>query len=156
MLNFSDYKKRIKQLDFKKIGWEFKIIDQQNVTIYVPLQIPTIHFSKHEIDLVRQLDCLKNDNAVDGEEVWYKYLEIIHSNNPDFIKKKIEIKKIYGIMSQFMFSIYIHSKLLKDLLRFCDEEYYERYQMLYLYDWQKVYDFETGIKDEEFDEPAFI
>ena len=156
MMNFSDYKRFIKKLDFKKIDWEFKIIDQKNVTIFVPMQIPQHYFSNDEKDFLKKLDCYKNDDLIDGEELWNKYLEIIQTNDLDFIKKKIKIKRIYAVMTQFMFSIYAHSNLLAELLRFCDQSYYNKYEILYLYDWRKVYDFETGIKDEEFNEPAFI
>lgn len=156
MQNFTDYKDLMKRLDFKKINWDFRIIDQQNVTIYVPIKIPAIHFSEYENEFLGQLGCVQNGDVVDGEEIWCKYLEIIQSDDFDFIKKKIELKKIYGIMSQFMFSIHIHSNLLKELLRFCDQSYYEKYNMLYLSEWRDCYDYEIGIMDEKFNEPIFL
>lgn len=156
MQNFSDYKNLFKKMDFKKIDWDFKIIDQQTITIYIPLQIPAIHFTTQEKIFLENIDCYQNNDFVDGEEVWYKYLEIINADNLDFIKKKVELKKLYGIMSQFMISVHIHSNLLKGLMRFCDQSYYEKYEMLYLHGWRDVYDYLTGINDEKFAEPAFI
>ena len=156
MRNFTDYKNLIKRMNFKKINWEFKIINQQNVTIYVPLEIPETHFSEQERLFVKQLDCYQNKAFIDGEKLWFKYLEIIKADNLDFIKKKIEIKKLYGILSQFMFCIHIHSNLLKDLFQFCDESYYEKYKILYINKSRDVYDFETGIKDDQFENDCFM
>lgn len=156
MQNFFDYKKLFKKTDFKKIDWEFKIIDQKNITIYIPLQIPANHFTNQEKLFLENIECYDNGNFVDGEEVWYKYLEIVQAKNLDFIKKKIELKKLYSIMSQFMISIHIHSNLLKELIRFCDQSYYEKYEILYLHGWKDVYDYFTGINDEKFTDPALI
>lgn len=156
LVNFNEYKSKIKQLEFSKINWEFKLIDQQNVTIYVPLPIPASYFSKEDLAFLRALDAYAGESTVDGKTVWQAYLAIIHTKNDDFIKKKIDLKKIYGIMSQFMFSIFAHSNVVNDLLRFCDVEKHEKYKMLYLDEWRKVYDYHSGIQDEAFKEAAFL
>lgn len=156
LLNFSEYKSRIKRLEFSKVDWEFKLIDQQSVSIYVPLPIPSEYFSREDLKFLEALQAYDSEGDVEGKKVWQAYLDIIHNRNADFIKKKIDLKKIYGIMSQFMFSIYTHSNQIDELLRFSDGESHKNYKMLYLEEWQKVYDYKSGIKDEEFKNTIFL
>ncbi len=59
-------------------------------------------------------------------------------------------------MSQFMFSMYAQSNDVKELLRFSDCESWDKYSMLYLQDWQKVYDYNDGLLTEEFKEAAIL
>lgn len=156
LLNFSEYKNKIKRLEFSKIDWEFRLIDQKSVTVYVPLPVPAKYFPDQSLDFLRALQAYSGGSHVDGEKVWQAYLAIVHAKEEDFIKKKIDLKKIYGIMSQYMFSIYAHSRQVKELLRYCDEEIREKYEMLYLEEWQKVYDYNSGIRDENFNETIFL
>lgn len=156
LLNFNDYKSKIKRLEFSKIDWEFKLIDQKNVTVYVPLPIPAEFFSKQDLAFLQALHAYDGESTVDGRAVWQAYLAVVHAKNEDFIKQKIDLKKIYGIMSQFMFSIMAQSNQVRELLRFCDGEIREKYKMLYLEEWQKVYDYKSGIRDEAFEDAAFL
>jgi len=59
-------------------------------------------------------------------------------------------------MSKFMFSIFTNSKLNKELLSYCDheDEIFEKFGLIYLSDWKKVYSLEGGIDDSKFDDPA--
>lgn len=154
--NFNEYKDKIKRLEFRKISSDFKLIDQQTVTIFVPLKIPVEYFSDNDLAFLSRLQWNFSDGAVDGKKVWDCYLSIIHSGREDFVKKKTDLKKIYGIMSQFMFSIFAYSNQVKELLRFCDGESHEKYNVLYLKDWQEVYNYKSGIQDEKFKEVAFL
>jgi len=156
LVNFEEYVKKIKRLEFRRICSDFKLIDDQNVTIYVPLKIPVEFFSKDDVSFLCQLQYDCSDDVIDGRRVWDCYLAIIHTDEGDFIKKKIDLKRIYGIMSQFMFSFLAHSTQVKELLRFSDLESYKKYNILYLTEWKEVYDFKSGILDEKFKEAAFI
>ncbi|HDP67991.1 MAG TPA: CRISPR-associated helicase Cas3' [Candidatus Marinimicrobia bacterium] len=156
LVNFNEYKNKIRRLEFSKIDWEFKLIDQRNVSIYVPLPIPAEYFSEQDLTFLRALGAYDGKGNVEGKQVWQSYLNIVHNRNEDFIKQRIELKKIYGIMSQFMFSIYAHSNQLNELLRFSDGESHKNYEMLYLEEWQKVYDYHSGIRDEEFNNTIFF
>lgn len=154
--NLSDYQSMIKKLKFSKINSQFKIIDQQSATIYVPLEIPAKYFSNEDLKYLQKIELYSDEADIDGEKVWGFYLNLTQCHTDDFIKKKITLKKLYGIMSQYMFSIHLYSSLLKQLLRFCDNSYYEKYNILYMAAWQDVYDFKTGIMDDKFDETVFI
>jgi CRISPR-associated endonuclease/helicase Cas3 len=154
--NFDDYKEKFKHLDFSRINWDFKLIDQQNVSVFVPLRIPARCFSSDALTCLRDLGYYGKERAVDGKKVWDAYLDIVHSKNHDFIKKRIDLKKIYGIMSQFMFSILTNSYLVNELLKFCSYEYFENYSILYLRDWQDVYDYQSGIREESLGQGAFL
>lgn len=152
---FDDYKSNFKTLKMRKIHEEFKIIDQQNITIFVPLDIPGTAFSVEDQKFLSLLKAIENDKLVSGERIWQIYLELLKSENPDYIKKQIDLKKINGIMAQFMFSTHIHSKIFYDLKRFCDPDGFEDLKIFYLSEWKKVYDYNSGIKDDQFDAPAF-
>jgi CRISPR-associated endonuclease/helicase Cas3 len=156
LLNFNEYKSKIRRLEFSKIDLEFKLIDQQSMTIYVPLQIPAKYFAKQDLVFLRELRAYFGGDTVNGRMIWEAYLSVVHAKNEDFVKKKIDLKKIYGIMSQFMFSIFAHSNQVNELLRFCDGESYGKYRILYLVEWEKVYDYKSGIRDEGFKEAAFL
>ncbi len=154
--NFDDYKKKIERLEFQRINLDFKLIDQQTVSVFVPLKIPARFFSNDDLAYLRDLGYYRNERAVDGAEIWDAYLDIIYSKNSDFITKKIDLKKIYGIMSQFMFSLALDSRYVRELKRFCNGEYFEKYEIMYLEEWSEVYDYKSGIRDEKFDEAAFL
>jgi CRISPR-associated endonuclease/helicase Cas3 len=126
------------------------------MTIYVPLQIPAKYFAKQDLVFLRELRAYFGGDTVNGRMIWEAYLSVVHAKNEDFVKKKIDLKKIYGIMSQFMFSIFAHSNQVNELLRFCDGESYGKYRILYLVEWEKVYDYKSGIRDEGFKEAAFL
>ena len=156
LLNFSEYKSKIRRLEFSKVDWDFKLINQQSVSIFVPLPIPAEYFSRQDLEFLGTLQAYDGEGHVEGKNVWQAYLDIVHNRNKDFIKQNIDLKKIYGIMSQFIFSIYAHSNQLDELLRFSDGESHENYEMLYLEEWQNVYDYKSGIKDEEFKNTIFL
>ena len=154
--NLSDYLEKIKHLEFSKIESKFKLIQQQNVSVFIPLKIPAMCFSNADLLYIRELGHYHAGRAVDGNKVWHAYLDIIHSKKPDIIKKKIDLKRIYGIMSQFMFSIIAGSNTINELLKFCDYEYYEKYNILFLEDWREVYDYRSGILEDNFGKGAFL
>lgn len=153
--NLNDYKHSIKSLNFQKICNDFKLIDQHNITIYVPLLIPKIHFSQNQLEYLQLLKCNINKKSINGEEIWNCYLNLI-AQKDDFIKKKISLKKIYSIMSQFMFSIYAFSSTFKELYSYSNPIFYDKYNILYLSQWRDVYNYKNGIIDNKFIHSNFI
>lgn len=153
---FDDYKILFKKLEMRKIHYDFKIIDEQNATIFVPLEIPKTAFSKADLKFLSESGLNSTNELVNGEDIWELYFQIFKKDNNDFIRKQTELKRLHGIMSQFTFSLHVYSNLTKELLSFCDTSFYEKSKLLYLSEWKKVYDFETGINDEEFDEARIL
>jgi CRISPR-associated endonuclease/helicase Cas3 len=152
-VNIEDYKNYFKRFDFRKIHEEFKLIDTDTTSVFVPLDIDRKWFSKNELEF---MDAFGSDNLdkIEGEKVFEIYKNIIFGEG-DFIKKMIDKKQIGGIMSKFMFSIFTDSKLNKELLYYCDheDEAFEKFGLIYLSQWEKVYSLNGGIDDSKFNDP---
>jgi CRISPR-associated endonuclease/helicase Cas3 len=145
--NMQEYLDNFKKFAFRKIHEEFKLIDTNTTSVFVPLDIDRKWFSKSELQF---LDIyLKNDSDI--------YKSIIFGEG-DFIKKMIDKKQIGGIMAKFMFSIFTDSKLNKELLVYCDheDEIFEKFGLIYLSHWEKVYSLIGGINDAKFDTDLFL
>jgi CRISPR-associated endonuclease/helicase Cas3 len=126
--NNSAYKKGIgeyldnfKQINFKGVQQDFKLIESENVTIFVPLDIEincygnTTNFSDSEQKFIKENNCLTDENKVSGEKIW----ELYESFTQDFSKKfSIENKILNGIMSKFVFSVFM--KKANDLYPFIE------------------------------------
>ncbi len=150
------YLDHFKKLRYSRVDWEFQLISEENVTVYVPLQIPIHHFTEKNIEFISKFTGQSINEFLDGELVWKTYVNIVENKDINFIKKRIDLKKIYGIMSQYMFSIFSHSGVLAELKNFADLEIYNHYQILYLSHWDKIYSYTDGIKDEKFEEAMFV
>jgi CRISPR-associated endonuclease/helicase Cas3 len=120
------------------------------------LKIDRKCFTKAELAFYDNFN--SNDfSQVSGEFVFNMYKNIVFGES-DFIRKMINKKQIGGIMSKFMFSIFTDSKLNKELLSYCDheDEVFEKFGLIYLSHWEKVYSLEGGIDDSQFETDLFI
>jgi len=155
-VNFEDYKANFKRFDFRKIHEEFKLIDTDTISVFVPLDIDRKWFTENELAF---LDAYGNYHSkkVQGAEVFKIYKNIIFGE-ANFIKKMIDKKQIGGIMSKFMFSTFTNSKLNKELLAYCDheDEAFEKFGLIYLSHWDKVYSLAGGIDDNKFETNILI
>lgn len=152
--NLSDYKHLINRLDFLAINKEFKLIEQENESVFVPLLIPKEHFSGEDCRTleyfqipVRTIDF---KNCVSGEDVWKKYISINASGRngkTDYFRDQISLKQIYGLLSKFIFSAF--SNQIEQLKEYTDfNEYnssYKWYGVYYLSHWRNIYDYERGL-----------
>lgn len=155
-VNLEDYKSNFRKFNFEKIHKEFKLIDTDTTSVFIPLDIDRKWFSKNELQF---LDVYENGyfEKINGKVVFDIYKDIIFGEG-DFIKKMIDKKQIAGIMSKFMFSIFTNSKLNRELLSYCDheDEAFEKFGLIYLSHWEKVYSLEGGIDDSKFSEDMFL
>lgn len=138
-----EYIKNFKKFNFRKIHEEFKLIDTNTTSVFVPLEIDRKWFSESELQF---LDIyLKNDSdKVKGEDVFDIYKNIVSSES-DFIKKMIDKKQIGGIMGKFMFSIFSDPKIEEELIPFYEIDYQKQYGLIYLSGWEEIYSYEDGI-----------
>lgn len=144
--NLPDYLSHFKNLNFTRIHREFQLIDEDNTSVFVPLPIPSNHFSKEDMNTMKVFLIEANiDGCINGEDIWKAYLNLI-GNKIDFVSKQIELKKISGVMSKFMFSVY--QRQLKELKEFCDIPISEKIGIWYLSRWSKIYSYEGGLKSE--------
>jgi CRISPR-associated endonuclease/helicase Cas3 len=164
--NLSDYLFHFKRLNFREINDKFKLIESQNATVFVPLDIDIncygeiYNFSDIELDFIERNSCLNDDNAnqVAGEKIWNLYVSLILNKEINFSKKNIEMKVFNGIMSKFVFSIF--TRKLDDLKPYLDNssefENYQSYNYFKLLKSEigenKVYSLESGINEKLFKE----
>ena len=108
---FDDFEDHVKALRFQTIDDEFKIIDQYNESIFVPLSIPVYvpntdkkerNFSEKDLEFLAYYD-INISNQVNGEQIFNLYGQLIREPNPDFVTQKTEMKKA----ARYHESIYI-------------------------------------------------
>lgn len=120
---FDEYKLLFKNIDFRAIHQDFKLIDNDSASVFVPLDIPVFNyefrnekselrkiennFSQEELRFITKNNCMAelNDN-VSGEKIWLLYKSLVQNNELGFGKKEMELKILNGIMSKFVFSIF--------------------------------------------------
>ncbi|TZF81276.1 CRISPR-associated helicase Cas3' [Pedobacter sp. BS3] len=158
--NFRDYENKIKSLKFKSVHEDFKLIEQNNISCFVPLSVPIqvdgifegqkdSVFSQSELDFLKLYQVFANDeNEIEGKKVFDVYLNLIH-NKQEFIKQKTEEKILQGIMSKYVFSLFASDKIEKQITHYSDEDKTE-YGYKYIEHWREFYDIESGMRDNDF------
>lgn len=155
----SSYLPNVARLNFKDIHKDFKLIDSDNLSVFVPLRLPVKNqdlgasnltvegiFSESERDFLKKVAVWQDgDEQVDGAEVWRVYRNILGKDKKDnFLEQKIDVKTIQGILTKFTFSIFNSKGLRASLESFCNpEKGLEEY--LYLSHHAQVYEYETGL-----------
>ncbi len=146
-----NYKKAFERVDFKAIKTDFKLIEDETTSVFVPLPIPIEDFDRDIIDVAKLFNISTKD-YIDGAEVFEKYVAIVANKDADFHRKMIDSKKIYGLLSKFMFSVYENAA--KQLECYSDKgignNYTERFGLIYLFNWKdykgdQAYSYESGI-----------
>lgn len=141
------YKDHFKRMDFQAIHKEFRLIEDDTTSVFVPLPIPVEDFDP-EMIVVAKLFGISVNQYIDGKEVFQKYRDIISNKDGEYHRRAIDSKKLYGLMSKFMFSVYENAA--KELNRFSDPKITEESGMIYLLNWKdyqdnQVYSYESGI-----------
>lgn len=155
--NKSKYTENIKflqqdilRLNFLRINGDLKLIDSDSISVFVPLKLDIDYFKDH-IDTLNGLS-IPYDESVDGRDVWYRYESLIFNQDEDFVHNRINMKKIQGVMSYYIFSIFPRGKDF-ELLHTYGEE---KYGFLYLENFQDVYSLDNGINTDILSNSMFI
>lgn len=158
--NFQDnYLPLFQKLDFPAVHEKFKLIEQQTLSVFVPLTLPLKienpqgeqedFFSEHELQFLEQSGIgMNGDSEVDGAAVWRYYRMLCENNEKpaDFVASKIEQKTLQGILSKFTFSVFDSPKNRLGLRCFCDEtDSFENYFVLTRY--EELYRLESGLDE---------
>ncbi len=161
---FTNFQENIKMLNFPEVDRDFRIINQQNTSVFVPINIDVFvpgtkdaerNFSEKEINFLSKYNIvLPSDTQVSGKKVFDLYEQLIKQENCDFIAAKTEIKRLQGIMSKFIFSLMTQSKSLEKLIAEVRGEM--RMGMYYLSHWEedKIYNYKFGLIEKN--EPAIL
>lgn len=150
----SDYKLNFRRLAFQKISNQFKLIEDSSNSVYIPLDIPKKHFNKDDLNFLLNFDLRLDGKTINGGEIFEIYRKIISDNESNFIDKKINLKKIYGLMSKFMFSVY---KTQEDVFSpYLNPDLTEKFGILYLQHYDKIYSYEDGLDVDKVRGAVFI
>jgi CRISPR-associated endonuclease/helicase Cas3 len=160
--NLKSYLSDMKKLNFDSVHKKLKLINSQNTSVYVPINIPVEipnsnenNFEKDELEFLTAYNKYKKgDVYVSGEKVWELYEDIIKNKEPDFTQKKILMTKMQAILSKFSFSIFTYSKdFMKMAAHGVGEEKYGYY---FLHHVEDGYDYQSGINTDNFPESIFF
>lgn len=157
--NFSDFTSAMQKLNFTEVDNGFRIINQQSSSVFVPIEIEIYvpgsnkekrNFTEKEMQFLESYQVIEFDmQSVSGVKVFELYERLIKQDNDDFIEFKTELKKLQGIMSQFIFSLMTHSKSIEKLVLGAHGQ--ERMGMYYLSHWKDdgVYDYKFGLLEKD-------
>ena len=149
--NLSDLINKVSSLDFKGVDSELQIINTKNISVFVPLKIEKKYLQQYET-ILEKLNIKNNGSTINGEDVWDCYEYILSNQNEDFVKNKIKMRKLQGLISNFVFSIFPTGSDYEILRTFGEE----KYGFLYLENYAYVYSFENGINTDILKDSNFI
>lgn len=157
------YLYELEKLDFKKIQQGFRLIENETLSLFVPLRLPVCvedeQGQKKDV-LVSEADIaflsrhgIKVTDTLNGEEVFSLFLRMVNKEVADagFIRNKTDFIRLRGVMSKFIFSMFASDKFQSKIKPFLDIEKSEN-GYLYLSYWQDVYDEKTGLSDAALDD----
>ncbi|MEZ4968878.1 MAG: CRISPR-associated helicase Cas3' [Flavobacteriaceae bacterium] len=158
--NFTDYENHIKHLRYHSVHDSFKLIKENNISCFVPIDVPIevddviegqkdAVFTKTELAFLVHHRVFPNDeNQIEGKEVFNIYLNLI-KNKQEFVKQKTDERILQGIMSKYIFQLFANPKIEKQIIIFSDKEKSE-YGYQYIEDWASFYDIVGGMRDNDF------
>lgn len=165
VVGFQDYEHKINQLKYQSVHEQFKLIDQNNLSCFVPIAVPIkvdgviegqvdAVFTSAEVAFLKQHQVYPNaNNEIEGAEVFDIYLALIQNNKErkkeDFARSKTDDKILQGIISKYVFSLFATDKIEKQLVVFSDFEK-SAFGYKYLAHWQDFYAVDTGMRDADF------
>lgn len=153
--NFSDYEYAIKKMKFEKVHKEFQLIEQKNLSCFIPLNVPiTVEstvsgkreeiFNSYELSFLADKGIFPNErNEISGKDVFEIYLQSIW-NKIDFTQQQIKQKVLQCIMSKYVFSIFASSNIENELVHFYNKEKSE-YGYMYIERYADIYSIERGL-----------
>lgn len=151
MVNLNDLLDSIMRLDCQAVNKSFEIIDRQNYSIFIPLAIDTELIDDKLLKIANEFG-FDTVTTLSGDEVWNKYEEIIKNQDADFVRNRIMLDKIQGLMSQFTISVFPESKDADNLKRYGEE----KYGYLFLESYLDVYSFDNGINTNVLEHSNFL
>jgi CRISPR-associated endonuclease/helicase Cas3 len=161
--DFTEYFNSFKKLQFNDIDREFRLIESESSSIFVPVDIDVLNyqfqnkkdnnFEEEEIRFIKENDCFadKNELKVSGEKIWNLFLQFVQNKNLDFTTKIKDKKVLNGIMSKFVFTVFTRNiNDLKEYLEYNEDNHDFKYIQYYKLSKQnigydKIYDYYGGL-----------
>lgn len=153
----------IAQLNFPEIDKEFMLINQNNTSVFVPLDLEVwvwneqnrreSIFTTQQIQFLRDFGVEIFDGSLSGEKVFELYKQLISGKSEDFGAKKRNLKIMQSIMAMFTFSLFSDSKVVKELINGGNAE---QFGFIYLEGHKKIYSLTRGLEIGKLNELIFI
>lgn len=161
-----DYRSLFAQLNFPEIDRGFKLIDAQNATVFVPLDLSLRisgveegTFSPAEEDWLKAKGLIEPErDIVSGEKIWQQYVGLVENREGGFIQRQIDLKRLQAVMARFCFQLMADSRVYKGLV----DRGEEAYGFLYLAHYAEseinpaIYDYQLGILDQHLESGNFL
>lgn len=159
-VGFKNYVQKIENLQFQSVNKDFRLIDQKNISCFVPLAVPIAVigttdgsvekiFSDDDLLFLAQNNVYPNKKEeIEGKDVFDLYISFIY-NKIDFTSQKLREKKLQGIMSKFIFSVFASKEVEKELILLSDVEK-NAFGYTYLSRWKEFYNVNAGFNNEKF------
>lgn len=159
-VGFEEYKNHLNALRFKSVSDEFKLIKQENISCYIPLNIPIEIqgeesgilekiFSKQDLDFLAKNRIVPSEKRkISGREVFDLYISLINAD-VSFHERNIRVKQLQPILSKYVFSIFKTCAIETQLKRFFDEPK-SQYGYFYMEYYNDFYNENYGMDDTLF------
>lgn len=160
-VGINDYINKVENLQFQSVSEEFRLIDQENFSCFIPMCIPILidgeneneteeNFNKSELNFLSENNIFPDtDNKICGELIFDLYLNLIQSSQP-FFSKRIQLKQLQSILSKYVFSLFASEKTKTKLIEFMDIEKSE-YGYFYMNRWKEFYSEVSGVDEFAFE-----
>jgi CRISPR-associated endonuclease/helicase Cas3 len=165
---FSSYTEHLARLEFDRVHKEFQLIEQDNLSVFVPLALPlSVDASSDEKDAIFSGEDLAflsgfgiepSGGKIAGAAVFDLYVNMVKNREGDFIRRAVNFKRLQSIMSRFVFSVFANNKMKDQLYRYARNEHtegresYDEYGYLYLLHYQDIYRYQDGLVEEAFED----
>lgn len=165
MDNFNtSYLPALHSLDYGKVDRDFQLIDVDNISIFVPMELPVLIegqkedeiesiFDEKELEfLVENKVCEPDPQSIDGVKVWRLYRHFLREEKDmEFFGKRISKKILQGILAKFTFSIFWNEQKEIQLTRFFDLDNSLPSYKRFIDDFREFYSYEAGLMEEKLD-----
>ena len=150
----SDYLACFRRFDFKCIHRKLRLIDQNTLSVFVPLDIPLETLTPLERELLRGFHIQTHSGCVSGRDVWAVYENLVEQNQrqvQDFTQKRMAMKQLSSLLALFSFSFFAtHGN--HPLATYGEE----RLGFFYMETWPKVYSLEEGLDLQAVQDDFFL
>ncbi len=150
----ADYLDCFRRFDFLCVHRELKLIDQDSLTVFVPLEIPASSLTEMELKLIEDFGISLRSDKLDGQEVWNVYEDLVSKSQAkdiDFMEGRIALKQMTSLLALFTFSFFANKPT--HLLSTYGEE---RLGIFFLENWNEIYNLEHGIHNERIEEDFIL
>lgn len=123
-VGFRSYMSEIELLNFEKIDADFKLIDNDTISVFIPISLPLLDsegqrsgcFSESELEFLKDNNCLSGDmNRIEGRGVWELYKSVVERKKKNITRRRRNTELLKGIMSKFIISLYNTSAIREKL-----------------------------------------